>query len=61
MERKERYLVTLTGEGFQILDTETNTLRADVWASRFRAMQACADMNEGKPVAKASRPNRAPA
>jgi hypothetical protein len=52
-ERAERYyaeeamphVVEVTTEGFQILDTRTEALRADVWSSRTEAEVACDELN----------------
>lgn len=52
-ERAERYykgeapghVVEITAEGFQVLDTRTETLRADVWSTREQAQAACDDLN----------------
>jgi hypothetical protein len=52
-ERAERYyaeeallhVVEVTTEGFQILDTRTEALRADVWGSRTEAEVACDELN----------------
>lgn len=52
-ERAERYyaeetmphVVEVTTEGFQILDTGTEVLRADVWGSRAEAEAACEELN----------------
>ena len=39
------YVVELTAEGFQVLDTRTEALRADVWSSREQAQGACDELN----------------
>lgn len=52
-ERAERYyngeaprhVVEITAEGFQILDTRNETLRADVWSTREQAQAACDELN----------------
>jgi len=52
-ERAERYyddeairhVVEVTTEGYQVLDTRTEALRADVWASRGEAQTACDALN----------------
>jgi len=40
-----RYIVEVTAEGFQVLDTRTEALRADVWSSRELAQGACDELN----------------
>ena len=40
-----RHAVELTTEGFQVLDTRTNALRADVWGSRGLARHACDELD----------------
>ncbi len=45
-EEVGRHVMEVTAEGFQVLDTETESLRADVWASRREAAAACAELNE---------------
>lgn len=49
-EELGRHVVEVTAEGFQVLDTETESLRADVWASRCEADVACAELNERLPA-----------
>ncbi|HVX32581.1 MAG TPA: hypothetical protein VHA80_05510 [Solirubrobacterales bacterium] len=44
-EETARHVVEVTGEGFQILDSATDTLRADVWGSRPQAQGACDELN----------------
>jgi hypothetical protein len=52
-QRAERYyaeeakchVVEVTTEGFQILDTRTHALRADVWSSRGEAEASCDELN----------------
>ncbi len=52
-ERAERYyrgeaprhVVEITVEGFQILDTRNEMLRADVWSTREQAQAACDELN----------------
>jgi hypothetical protein len=59
VERDEsQYEVALTSEGFRLRDTETLEMRPEVWAARHRAQQACQDINEGKPISKAAKPDR---
>ena len=59
VERDEaQYEVALTSEGFRLRDTETQELKPEVWAARYRAQQACQDINEGKPISKAAKPDR---
>lgn len=63
VERAERYyaeealpyVVEVTTEGFQIIDTGTEVLRADVWGSRAEAETACDELNRSviAPVAAA--------
>lgn len=38
------HVVEVTTEGFQVLDTRTEALRADVWASRAEAQAACDEL-----------------
>ncbi len=38
-------MVEVTTEGFQVLDTKTETLRADVWSSRAEAEAVCDELN----------------
>jgi len=38
-------MVELTTDGYQVLDTRTKTLRADVWGSRGDAQSACDALN----------------
>ncbi|MBS1895473.1 MAG: hypothetical protein JST59_29590 [Actinobacteria bacterium] len=40
-----RHVVEVTGEGYQVLDTSTDALRADVWSSRGQAQDACDELN----------------
>lgn len=44
-EEADRHVVELTGEGFQIRDSETDRLRADVWSARSDAEAACDSLN----------------
>lgn len=44
-EETVRHVVAITAEGFQVLDTETDTLRADAWGSRRQAQEACDELN----------------
>ena len=53
-EESERYVVQLSVEGFQIRDTAADQLKADIWASRSEAEQACAALSAGRPAAKAA-------
>jgi hypothetical protein len=46
-EGDERYVVQLSTEGFQVRDTDTGQLKADVWPSRRQAARACAALNAG--------------
>jgi hypothetical protein len=45
-EEAQRHVVEVTGEGFQIRDSETDRLRADMWGSRTDAEAACDSLNE---------------
>ena len=49
-EELGRHVVEVTTEGFQVLDTDSESLRADVWASRGEAEAACAALNESRPA-----------
>ncbi|HEX7244098.1 MAG TPA: hypothetical protein VF245_00860 [Solirubrobacterales bacterium] len=49
-EEVERHVVEVTAEGFQILDTQTDALRADVWGSREAAQEACDELNGHVPA-----------
>lgn len=49
-EEEERHVVEVTGEGFQIRDTETDRLRADIWSSRTDAEIACDALNDAQPA-----------
>lgn len=40
-----RHVVEVTTEGYQVLDTRTEALLADVWASRGEAQTACDVLN----------------
>lgn len=44
-EEVQRHVVELTGEGFQMRDSETDGLRADVWGARSDAEAACDSLN----------------
>jgi hypothetical protein len=44
-EEAPRHVVEVTPEGFQVLDTWTEALRADVWSSRELAQAACEELN----------------
>jgi hypothetical protein len=44
-EEPPRHVVDITAEGFQVLDTWTDALRADVWGSRGQAQGACDQLN----------------
>jgi hypothetical protein len=44
-QEAERYVVELTTEGYQVLDTRTDSLRADAWARRCDALVACDALN----------------
>jgi hypothetical protein len=44
-EEASRHVVEVTPEGFQVLDTWTEALRADVWSSRELAQAACEELN----------------
>lgn len=44
-EEAARHVVAVTTEGFQILDRETESLRADTWGSRGDAQEACDALN----------------
>jgi hypothetical protein len=52
-----RHVVEVTAEGFQVLDTWTEALRADVWSTREQAQDACEELN-GSVGAEASAPAR---
>ncbi len=41
-----RHVVEVTTEGYQVLDTRTEALLADVWASRGEAQTACDVLND---------------
>jgi hypothetical protein len=43
-------VVEVTAEGFQVLDTQTEVLRADVWGSRTEAETACDELNRLVPA-----------
>ncbi len=45
-EEASRHIVEVTAEGFQVLDTRTEVLRADVWSSREQAQAACEELDE---------------
>lgn len=45
-EEASRHVVEVTPEGFQVLDTWTEALRADVWSSRELAQTACDELNK---------------
>jgi hypothetical protein len=51
-EESERHVVEITCEGFQVLDTETDALRADVWGSRRQAQDACDGLNGSSRLAR---------
>ncbi|MBS1861904.1 MAG: hypothetical protein JSS68_09345 [Actinobacteria bacterium] len=40
-----RHIVEVTTEGFQVLDSWTDALRADVWSSRGQAQDACDELD----------------
>jgi len=40
-----RHIVEVTTHGYQVLDTRTQALRADVWGSRGDAQSACDALN----------------
>lgn len=44
-EEAARHVVEVTAEGFQVLDTRTEALRADIWGSREQAQVACEELN----------------
>lgn len=52
------YEVHLVPAGFRVYNTTEKRYIEGVWSARFRALQACADCNEGKPIAKAALPDR---
>jgi hypothetical protein len=39
------HVVEITAEGFQILDTGNERLRADIWSTREQAQAACDELN----------------
>ena len=45
-EEAPHHIVEVTPEGFQVLDTWTEALRADVWSSRELAQAACEELND---------------
>jgi hypothetical protein len=49
-EERERHVVEVTCEGFQIRDLADDRLRADVWPSREQANEACAELNQLRPA-----------
>ena len=53
-EESERYVVQVTTEGFQIRDTATDQLKADVFSSRSDAEQACEALNASAPARTAT-------
>jgi hypothetical protein len=44
-EEISRHVVEVTAEGFQVLDTQTKALRADVWSTRKQAQAACEELD----------------
>jgi hypothetical protein len=44
-DETQRHVIEITVEGFQVLDTRTNALRADVCSSRQGAQMACDELN----------------
>lgn len=53
-EEAPRHVVEITSEGFQVFDTRTGALRADVWSTREQAQGACQQLNGSTAVASAS-------
>lgn len=45
VDKAMRHVVEVTTEGYQVLDTRTEVLLADVWASRGKAQAACDALN----------------
>jgi hypothetical protein len=43
---RARHVVEVTAEGYQVLDTATDALRADVWGGRGAAQDACEELDE---------------
>ena len=53
-EEAPRHVVEVSAEGFQILDTWTEALRADVWSTREQAQDACEELNGSVAAAAAA-------
>jgi len=53
-EEAPRHVVEVTAEGFQVLDTWTEELCADVWSTREQAQDACEELNGSVAAAGAS-------
>jgi hypothetical protein len=53
-EEAQRHVVEVTSEGFQVLDTWTEALRADFWSTREQAQDACEELNGSVAAAGAS-------
>ncbi len=54
----QRYVVHLLTSGFRICDSETGGYHPGIWASRFKARQACADLNEAGKIHRTNEPDR---
>jgi hypothetical protein len=53
-EEAARHVVEVTAEGFQVRDTWTEELRADVWSTREQAQDACEELDGSVAAAGAS-------
>lgn len=60
-DEAERYRVVLSTEGFQIRDSSSGSLKADIWSSRADAERACEALSAGAPSAHDGVPAAGPA